>query len=658
MERLVCEVDEMMLALAAPPAHVALLTLIDLRRTVAVSSPRISPNGRRIAFVARHGDYDKDVMVSDLVVADVATKRHRTLIAHVEGLEGVEWSPDGTRLAYTARAQADPDDKSSKPQEQIFVLPMNGGAPVQLTHEAAGAGDFDWRPDGRAIAYAAHGQPSNEKAIKQHEDAFDVNDEAWTAQAAPQNDLLAQISAAGGRARRVGNGEWSVGGGFTYSRDGRSIFVTRITDHRDPNRFLSREIVRVEVASGKTVPIAMLSATQSDPLRARDSRIAFGAANRRGAMQEELALADANGMHARIITTRLDRNVGGAAFMPDDSLIVAANDGTQRRLFRVRPSGAVSRLPLGVLSATSSPSVSTSGTIAFTAASPYRPSELYVLPAHSNVPIRLTDYNAWIARYRLGVTHSIAWHTSDGLTADGVVTTPPGWRTDSRAPLVLYIHGGPTSASITAYSGFVQVLAAHGWIVFQPNYRGSDNLGLTYARTTVPHITSVPGDDIETGLARVLRAYAVQTSRIGVSGWSEGGLLTSWLITHDRRWRAAVSGAAVNDWTQYDAMSDSKDFAPLFIGASPWSSASQYALYASESPLTYASNVRTPTLIMSDAGDYRVPTPLAYEFYHEVRATGTPVQFVVYPVVGHFPTDPVRVEDILRRWEAWLARYL
>jgi len=109
---------------------------------------------------------------------------------------------------------------------------------------------------------------------------------------------------------------------------------------------------------------------------------------------------------------------------------------------------------------------------------------------------------------------------------------------------------------------------------------------------------------------------------------------------------------------QYDAMSDAKDFAPQFIGKSPWTSAARYKLYEAESPLSYASNVKTPTLILSDAGDFRVPTPLAYEFYHDVRATGTPVQFVIYPVVGHFPRDPVRIEDIYRRWEAWFVKYL
>ncbi|MGB8520444.1 MAG: prolyl oligopeptidase family serine peptidase, partial [Candidatus Tumulicola sp.] len=150
----------------------------------------------------------------------------------------------------------------------------------------------------------------------------------------------------------------------------------------------------------------------------------------------------------------------------------------------------------------------------------------------------------------------------------------------------------------------------------------------------------------------------VDETNIGISGWSEGGLMTSWLIGHDTRWKAAVSGAAVNDWIGYSAMTDAKDFTPQFIGPSPWTNPSLMQTFDSESPLTYASHVKTPTLILSDAGDYRVPTPLSYEFYHDVRATGTPVQFVIFPVNGHFPTDPVLAEDVYRRWEGWFAKYL
>ncbi len=330
---------------------------------------------------------------------------------------------------------------------------------------------------------------------------------------------------------------------------------------------------------------------QTDPLRGPSGQIAFAFANPTGTMQTEIAIARADGTNPNTITQHLDRNANGAAFMPDGSVLIAANDQTGRRIFRVTPSGAVSHLPLGSLVPTYDLSVSRTGTVAFIASTRSHPAELYVLRAAATTPARLTDYNRWIERYTLGASHAVTWRTRDGFTADGVVTTPPGWH-GQRTPLVLYIHGGPTSSSTVGYSGFVQVLAAHGWMVFQPNYRGSDNLGLRFARTTVPHITSVPGDDIESGLSEVMHEYPIDAKRIAVSGWSEGGLMTSWLITHDTRWRAAVSGAAVNDWVQYDAMSDSKDFAPQFIGKSPWSSSAEYALYEEESPLTYASRVR------------------------------------------------------------------
>lgn len=642
----------MILAMTAPPAHVQTLKLEDLRRNVSLTAPQISPDGKSVAVLVRRSDFKKDRNVYDLVLIDVATTSARTLLHDAAGISNVEWSPDGSRIAYIARAGSGDDAEN-----QLFVLPMNGGEPVQLTKQAHGVDGLDWRPDGGAIAFSGSTAAPNEAAIKAHADEFNVIDEAWTAQEAPTQNRLYEIPVQGGAARRIGKGDWSVGGGFTYAKDGRSVFVTRISDHQHENRYLAREIVRVDVATGKATSVAKVSKTQADPLRARDGFIAFSATNPRGTMQTEMALANAAGMGTRIVTYKLDRNVTSAAFEPDGGLLLAANDGTQRRLFRVTRAGAVSHISLGTLSVSSDPSVARTGRVAFVAVTPDRPSELYVYDTSTNKAIRLTNYNSWIARYRLGKTRAVTWRTFDGLTADGVLTAPPGWN-GGRAPLVLYIHGGPTSASTIAYSGFVQVLAAHGWFVFQPNYRGSDNLGLRYARTTVPHIASVPGRDIEDGLAQVLRTVPVDRSRIGVSGWSEGGLMTSWLISHDRRWRAAVSGAAVNDWVQYGAMTDAKDFTPQFISPSPWQSSSQYAMYEAESPLTFAQNVRTPTLIMSDSGDYRVPTPLAYEFYHEVRATGTPVQFVVYPVVGHFPTDPVRAEDVTRRWEAWFVRYL
>jgi dipeptidyl aminopeptidase/acylaminoacyl peptidase len=644
------------LALCALPARAcanATLKLADLRKGVTLSQPQISPDGTRVVLLVSRRDYEKDRTVSDLVIVDVRTKAARALVRDSQ-IRAARWAPNGGVIAYIATPKSG-DDKSP----QLFVLQMDGGEPQQLTHEKQGVNDFAWRPDSRALAYVATPEAPNAKAIEGHDDAFVVTDEAWTAQAAPIPDRLYEIGAGGGTAHRIVSWQWSVAGGLTYSADGRSLFVTRVKPTAHPNRYLASEIVRVSVMSGEVSRIPTLSQTQGDPLRSMDGRfIAYDFANPHGTMQAEAAVSDSAGTHPRWVTARLDRNVSIEGFTPDNGLAVSADDGTTSRLFHVAEDGAATPFPIGSIDVFSA-SVARDGTIAFTGAASDHPTELYVLRPRMNAPQRLTHYNDWIGAFSLGRPRTIVWRSTNGFHPDGVLIAPPRWSPGSaRAPLVLYIHGGPTAASTIGFSGFAQVLAAHGWFVFEPNYRGSDNLGLTFARTTVPHIASVPGEDIEDGLAAVLKLGVVDPSRIGVSGWSEGGLMTSWLIGHDARWKAAVSGAAVNDWIGYSAMTDAKDFTPQFIGSSPWTDTALMSTFSAESPLTYASNVKTPTLILSDAGDFRVPTPLSYEFYHDVRATGTPVQFVIFPVNGHFPSDPVRVEDVFRRWEAWLAKYL
>jgi dipeptidyl aminopeptidase/acylaminoacyl peptidase len=272
--------------------------------------------------------------------------------------------------------------------------------------------------------------------------------------------------------------------------------------------------------------------------------------------------------------------------------------------------------------------------------------------------VALTHANAAFARHPMGVRRTIAWTSPDGVPLDAVVTEPVGFVPGRTYPLVLYIHGGPTSASTTAFDfiGIPELMAARGWIVLEPNYRGSNSLGAHGIATSIGRAASIAGSDIMQCLTIVEGRYRIDESRIGVSGWSAGGWMTSWLITHDTRWRAAFDGAAVDSLRNVATLGDIDNYANILIGGDIWSDPAAMQRALAESPLTYATRIKTPTLIVTDAGDQRVPTPTSYEFYHTARAAGAPVELLIYPVDGHFPTDPLHFEDVARRWVDWFAK--
>jgi dipeptidyl aminopeptidase/acylaminoacyl peptidase len=159
------------------------------------------------------------------------------------------------------------------------------------------------------------------------------------------------------------------------------------------------------------------------------------------------------------------------------------------------------------------------------------------------------------------------------------------------------------------------------------------------------------------GIAAVEKRYKVDRSRIAVSGWSYGGYMTSWMIGHYHIWKTAVSGAALNDWfDDYNVAFYVHTDAPFF-GGSPWNPKFTQ-MWRDQSPITYAQQIRTPTLILGDIGDNNVTITNSFKMYHALHDNGVPVEFVAYPVHGHFPSDPVRSEDVSRRWLAWIDRYL
>jgi dipeptidyl aminopeptidase/acylaminoacyl peptidase len=670
-------------AAQASRPHVG-LTIADLEKIVRVSDPQISPDDKSVVVVVSRADMKKDRFDNELVLIDLASGGARTLTTR-RGASSPRWSPAGDRLALLAvvpgdRDQAAENKDDSGPQPQIFVLPMNGGDARQITHAQDGIEQFAWRPDGKMIAYVTP-DPADKKAIKEHHDAFEVGDtdDLETAAAKPSHVWL--VPADGGDAKRVTSGAWSLpivfppsppSSPLSWSPHGKSLAITK-QETPEPGDGDETTIQILDVATGRMRKLTAHEKFESAGVYSPDgARVAYwypldGDENN----ENEILVASANGGEAAAansgtddadVTHGIDRNIQRAIWMPDGkSLLVGGHDGTRTSMWLQPLDGPARKLDLGDIDLSWSfwidAMVGPKGDVAFTGSTPGHPTELYYLSSASATPRLLTHYNDWIASIHLGQPQSVAWEGPNGFHEDGILVPPPDFSREKKYPLVLLIHGGPQASSTMGFSALPQILAAQGYLVFEPNYRGSDNLGNAYQRAIYRDAGDGPGRDVMAGLAAVEKMGIVDTDKIAVSGWSYGGYMTSWMIGHYHIWKAAVSGAAVNDLTVEATISDGNRTVYYSMGGSPWAG-DNWKIYREQSPITYASQIRTPTLIMCDVGDFRVPIPQSFEMYHALKDNGVTTKFIAYPVGGHFPGDPVRASDVLARWVGWINQYL
>jgi dipeptidyl aminopeptidase/acylaminoacyl peptidase len=623
------------------------------RSIVTVSEPAVSPDGTRVVYVREHPDFKADKTLRELVLVDVASGTARVLTRDREGVDAPAWSPRGDRLAFLASPQ------SGKPA-QLFVMPMDGGDAQKVTTNTSGVSAFAWKPDGTALAYASEDDAPNAAAIEKGLDAFEVDaDDDFLSRAASLPSHLWLVSADATNAKQLTKGTSSDGAWLSWSPDGKTLIFGRQPDAEFAH-FTNVRAVALDVASGTErafLPVRVVSpATYS-----RDGTRIVYVAPRHGSaylQNDAYVVKAADGAHLGD-SLAIDRNAHWADLMPDGSLAYGAADGVRDGLWIVPPGGAPKRIDLGDVDFEPDATIANDGTIAFVGETKLRPAEIYVLQPKRAAPRRISNENAFVDGYALGRAERIDWDTDNGMRACGVLTYPPGFVAGRTYPLVLIIHGGPVSTSTWDFNVRAQTLAAGGFLVFNPNYRGSDDLGDAFLQAIVGHPTSGPGRDNLAGLAAVEKLGIVDTTRIGVSGWSGGGLQTSWLIGHSHVWKAALSGAGVDDWFEEAILSDiNEEFADVLMGgATPWTAEGR-ALFASESPITYAGDITTPLLILSDTADQRVPITQSYALFHALRDRGRRVRFVAFPRSGHSPTDPVGSEAVLRTWFDWFSTEL
>jgi dipeptidyl aminopeptidase/acylaminoacyl peptidase len=631
----------------------------DVFRIVSVATPQLSPDGTRIVAVVTHVDREHNRRVRDLDVIDVRSGTRRTLAKARAGLGSARWSPRSDRIAFVADAP-----KGKDAQVQVFVMPASGGIAVRVTDAPDGVEQFAWRPDGKALAYVAIDPKPKATGDARYVDAYRVgNDPALAHGAArPARVWLQPLAARKARLLTPDDGSVTYGEGestLSFSPDGATLAYVHaptavLNDADDATVHL------IDVAAARERPLGTSASHEHDPLFAPDgTHVAYLHSDGDNQVHPTHAyVTGPRGGPGIAVSPSVDRAVRDIGWEPGGRVLdFTVADGTAYVLYRAPLGGTPQRVDLGGISVMSGldGALGKDGALAFVGSTTQRPDEIYYAPS-GGAPRQLTHDNDAVASLALGTSERVTYPTTTGVDGDAVLIKPSGFTAGRTYPLVVMIHGGPTSTSIETFGTRAQLMAARGWLVLQPNYRGSPNRGERYQHAIYVDTVDGPGKDIRAALDAVKARGIVDASRVAVSGWSYGGVMTTWLIARYHDWRVAVAGAPVTDiLADYATADDINADRELFRG-SPWLGDNR-ADYVAQSPITYVKDVTTPVLLMTDRGDQRVSPVSAYAFYHALRDLGKPVELVAYPVDGHFPSDPVRSADVSRRWVDYIAEH-
>lgn len=626
-----------------------LLTAMDLLRINGVSNPRISPDGSRVVYTVSEIKMEKDKewkQVTQIWVVPTGGGHARQFTRGDKSASQPEWSPDGSMIAFLS-------DREKDGERQVWMMLADGGEAWSVTSHKGGVTGFHFSPDGKRLVLTATDQPN-----KDEEDRRKVKDDTIVMDRDLKMTHLWVYDIDKKDEKRLTQGAWTVSDP-QWSPDGTRItYTTRPTPRADDGAL--SDVWVVTVASGEKQKIA------GDPAAADNARwspdgkwIAFTGTPDRdpGPSTSFLYLYPADGGTPKQITSKFDLSVGTPVWSRDGKTIYFSTNTLEAiELYSADvASGGVKQLTSRG-SATGITEISKDGkTIVGTLSSPGQPTELYVTSMDFGSIKPLTNHNAWLNDYSVAQSEVVKWKSKDGTEVEGVLTKPVGY-TSGKVPFLLNPHGGPTGASLNNWNGTVQVLAANGFAVLQPNFRGSTGKGLAFSQANKNTWGKGDYEDCMSGVDAMIAAGIADPDRMGAFGWSYGGYMTFWIDTQTDRFKAISPGAGLtNIYSMYSQTDIHRYLNWFYTDKAPWEN---QELYWDRSPMKYVGNVKTPTMIMHGQVDTRVPIAQAQEFYQALVERKVPVDFVVYPRENHGFTEPRHNMDRVRRYVRFFAKYL
>lgn len=634
----------------------------DWYRFKAVSDLAMAPDGSAVAYIVTSYDKASDESRGALWLA--AWNGNESLqLTRVESVSVPRFSPDGRFLSFLS---APPGGDGT----QLWLLDRRGGEPRQLSHVSGEVTDYAWSRDGarvvlvvRAARKTANKGKAGPKPLVIHSLLFKRDVEGYLTDASRTHLYLLEVGS--GLCQPLTTDPASSDSLPAFSPDGRQIaYVSR---QRDTPQQLGVDDIELIAATAGAKPRRLLTTWSPNNQHLEWSpdgtRIAFLKGDQpkyNAYILDALAIAEVPSGRVRMLTPTLDRAVVAPAISADGRAVEFAveDDGYQYPAEVPLAGGAIKRLASHMVV---TELATAAGHTAVLAASDRSPVEVYALESGKLRPLSAHN-RALLSELTLGTVEDIAFRSKDGTEIHGQVVKPPGFVPGRRYPTIVWIHGGPNgqddhSLELEGYGPQLerQLFATHGYLVLAINYRGSSGRGVKFARSIFADWGDKEVQDLEAGVDYAVAQGWADPRRLGVGGWSYGGILTDYLIASTRRFKAAISGAGSGNQT---AMYGADEYVLEYnaeIGP-PWQATRRWLKLSY--PFFHADRIRTPTLFLGGTKDFNVPVAGGEQMYEALRTRGVPAELIVYPGEYHVLTRPSFLVDRFARYLDWMAKYL
>jgi len=650
----------LLLTVSMPAAHAARpLAPEDWYRFHDVSGLTVSPDGASVAYLVTSFERASDDSRSAVWLVDW-NGRASVQLTRGESASEPRFRPDGRFVSFLSARPA-------RTPTQLWVVPRRGGKAQRLSHCSGEVTEYAWSPDGRhavVVMHAAEDPKAPEPIVI---DAWHFKQDKEGYLSAALRGHLYLLDTGSGACTPLARDEQRADSAPVFSADGRQIAFVGNDNGVQESRTAGRDQIYLVDATAGAQPRPLLSTWSPNHQHLEwspDGRLlAFLVGDEpkyNSYITDILAVAELPSGRVRELTRALDRAVVSPKFTADGSAIEFAveDDGVQYPASVALAGGAITRLAnsLVVTEITSA-----AGHTAALVGDDRTPFEVFAL--EDGRPRRLSDHNhALFSELTLGSVEDIRFPSRDGTEIHGQIVKPPGYQVGRRYPTIVWIHGGPNgqddhSLALASYSPQLerQLFATHDYVVLAINYRGSTGRGVQFARAIFADWGHLEVEDLRAATDYALAQQIADPARLGLGGWSYGGILTDYTIATDTRFRAAISGAgSANQLSMYGVDQYVLQY-DAEIGA-PWRNE---ALWIKVSyPFFHAERIRTPTLFMGGDRDFNVPIAGGEQMYEALRTLGVPTQLVVYPEQHHELSRPSFLVDRYRRYLEWMDRYL